>query len=152
MSRRAELTPELLSIVEREVKNAHFPHVVAQKLGVHRKLWAAWMKIGENAHIKDTDGEPGDANFIYRELFERIQEAEAAAEMDLLNMAREQALLGKAAWSGFLTTLERRFSDRWRKRDASVGDLTESWEAQVKKALLQAQDPAEPPDKLRSVS
>jgi hypothetical protein len=151
MSRRAELTPEILTVIEREVKRAHFPHVVAQRLGVHRKLWESWMKLGEDAHLRDSDGEPEDKNFIYRELFERINEAEAFAEMELLNMARDQAEQGKAAWSGFLTTLERRFSDRWRKRDAAAGDLSETWEAQVKKALLQTQEPSEP-EKLRSVS
>ncbi len=142
----------MLAVVEREVKRAHFPHVVAQRLGVHRKLWDTWMKIGEQAHLSDTHGEPADENFIYRELFERINEAEAWAEMDLLNKARDMAEQGKASWSGFLTTLERRFSDRWRKRDQALGDLGETWEAQVKKALLQPQDPTTPPDKLRSVS
>ncbi len=72
--------------------------------------------------------------------------------LDLRGDPRIDAELGKAAWSGFLTTLERRFSDRWRKRDQALGDLGETWEAQVKKALLQPQDPTTPPDKLRSVS
>lgn len=150
MSRRAELTPEILAIIEREVRRAHFPQVVARQLGVHKKLWDSWMKIGEQAHVNDTDGEPDEPGFIYRELFERIEEAEAYAEIDLLNKAREQAELGKSTWNGFLTTLERRFSDRWRKRDATIGDLNESWESQVKKAILAKQDPSAP-DRLRAV-
>jgi len=149
MSRRAELDSELIASIEVQVQRAHFPEVVARKLGIHRKLWNEWMKLGEQAHIDDTDGDPGDPNFLYRHLFERIEEAEAYAEMELLNMAREQAELGKTSWNGFLTTLERRFSDRWRKRDAAAGDVNETWDAQVRKHLL-AQRSAEV-EKLRSV-
>jgi hypothetical protein len=149
MSRRAELTAELLASIETQVQRAHFPEVVARKLGVHKKLWNEWMKIGEKCHLDDTDGEPDDPNWIYRQLFERIEEAEAYAEMELLNMAREQAELGKTSWNGFLTTLERRFSDRWRKRDATAGDISETWDAQVRKHLL-AQRSTEA-ERLRSV-
>lgn len=149
MSRRAELTSELISTIETQVQRAHFPEVVARKLGVHKRLWNAWMKAGEQAHLDDTDTEPGNAHFMERQLFERIEEAEAYAEMDLLNMAREQAELGKTSWNGFLTTLERRFSDRWRKRDATAGDLTETWDAQVRKHLLAVR--ANEAERLRSV-
>lgn len=150
VSRRAELTPEIISHVETEVRRAHFPVVVARKLGIHKKTWEGWMKEGEQAHLSDTDGDPGDAHYLERTLFERIEEAEAYAEMELLNMAREQAQLGKTSWNGFLTTLERRFSDRWRKREPSAGDINESWEAQVRKHLL-AQRDVGAPEKLHAV-
>jgi len=149
MSHRAELTSELISTIEAETRRAHFPEVVARKLGVHRKLWQQWMKEGEQAHVDDTDSGPRDEFFMQRQLFERIEEAEAYAEMELLNMAREQAEMGKTSWNGFLTTLERRFGDRWRKRDAASGDLNESWEAQVRKHLLAQRDQSA--EKLRSV-
>lgn len=150
MSRRAELTPEIISHVEAQVRRAHFPHVVARLLGVHKKTWESWMKEGEQAHLDDTDSEPDEPHYLERTLFERIEEAEAYAEIELLNMAREQAELGKTSWNGFLTTLERRFSDRWRKREAGAGDLNESWEAQVRKHLL-AQRDVGTPEKLRAV-
>ena len=143
------LDAELIATIEVQVQRAHFPEVVARKLGVHKKLWNEWMKLGEQAHIDGEGEEPEDEYFLYRQLFERIEEAEAYAEMELLNMAREQAELGKTSWNGFLTTLERRFSDRWRKRDAAAGDIAESWDAQVRKHLM-AQRTAEV-EKLRSV-
>lgn len=138
MARRATITPEIITLIEAEVKKAHWPKVVARKLGVHGNTFTSWMKKGEDAHINDEGSKPSDPLFLYRQLYERIEEAEAEAEMTLLNNCREQAALGKTSWNGFLTTLERRFSDRWRRRDPLMGDTTDSWEAQVKRFMQSA--------------
>lgn len=138
MARRATITPEIITLIEAEVVKAHWPKVVARRLGVHTQTFNSWMKKGEEAHLNDDGDDPRDDLYLYRQLYERIEEAEAKAEMDLLNHCREQAALGKTSWNGFLTTLERRFSDRWRRRDPLMGDTQESWETQVRKFMLQS--------------
>lgn len=151
MSRRAELTPEIISTIEHSTRQAHWPKIVARKLGVHGAMFDGWMKRGEKAHLEDQGQQPEDPEFLYRQLYERVEEAEADAEIILLNNALKMAEQGKTSWNGFLTTMERRFSDRWRKRDALAGDLQESYEAQVKKAFMNAQTSTTAPTQLRAI-
>jgi len=151
MSRRAELTAEMISTIELSTKKGHWPKRVARRLGVHSNTFDAWMKRGEQAHLDDTATSDSDPDFLCRQLYEKIEEAEAEAEIYMLNQAVMLAELGKTSWNGFVTIMERRFSDRWRKRDALAGDIAESWEAQVKKDLLQRQADAGVAPQLRAI-
>ncbi len=54
-------------------------------------------------------------------------------------MMKEHADIGKTSWNGYLNFLERRFPDRWRKREAALGAVEETWEQQAKKWLQQHQ-------------
>ena len=138
MSKRAELTLEIIGALEVEVKQGHWPNVVARRIGIHGNTMNAWMKRGETAYLEDTGQTPTEPEFLYRYLYESIEEAEAVAEMEMLAAAMEQAKMGRAgAGTTILTTMERRFSDRWRKRDALAGDVSESWEANVKRFIQQ---------------
>lgn len=141
----------MISTIELSTKKGHWPKVVARRLGVHSNTFDAWMKHGEASHLKDTDTSDADAHFLHRQLYEKIEEAEAEAEIYMLNQAMMLAELGKTSWNGFITTMERRFSDRWRKRDALMGDVSESWEAQVKKDLLAKQNDAAAKPQLRAI-
>lgn len=134
MARRQDLTLEIVEAVEEQVTLGHWPHVVAKKLGIHKTIWQNWMDQGEKHHLADTANSPHDgADYLYRQLYERIGEAEAAAELDALRMLKLCAEAGKTSWNGYLNFLERRFPDRWRKREAAMGAVDESWEAVAKK-------------------
>jgi hypothetical protein len=151
MSRRAELTAELISTIELSTRKGHWPKVAARKLGIHANTFDGWMKRGEAAHLNDSANSDADPDFLCRQLYEKIEEAEAEAEIYMLNQAITLAELGKTSWNGFVTMMERRFSDRWRKRDALMGDVSDSWEAQVKKDLLAKQNDAAVKPQLRAI-
>jgi hypothetical protein len=50
----------------------------------------------------------------------------------MLEQARTQASNGRTTWNGYLTTLERRFPDRWRRRDPAYGELADTFEGRIK--------------------
>ncbi len=151
MARRAEISIELIGAIEAEVKKGHWPDRVAKRLGVHGKTYSTWMKKGEQAFVEDTDTEIRDDGYLYRQLYERVEEAEAFAEMDLLDKARTQAELGKTTWNGYLTTLERRFPDRWRRREPGFGDLSDTFEGRMKAFLAASQAQTTEPTRLKAV-
>lgn len=145
---------ELIDGIEAQVKRAHWPKVVARRMGIQPKTFDAWMARGAAASKADVGFKPDDPEFAYRQLFERIEEAEAIAEMHLLDMAQEQAALGKTSWNGFLQTLERRFGDRWGRRDPGLGYATDGLEGAIKRHLdeQQAANPADEPRRLRPIA
>ena len=142
---------ELVGAIEAEVKKGHWPKVVAKRLGVHGATFASWMKHGEKAHVDDTGQTFKEDDYLYRQLYERIEEAEAFAEMDMLDQARTQAINGRTSWNGFLTALERRFPDRWRRRDPAFGDAGSSYEAAVRSFVLKQQAAEGEKPKLKAV-
>ena len=150
MARRAEISVELIAAIEAETRKAHWPDRVAKKLGVHGKTYSAWMKRGEQAFIDDTDADIHDEGYLYRLLYEKVEEAEAFAEMDLLEKAQTQAATKSTTWNGYLTTLERRFPDRWRRREPGFGDLADTFEGRIK-AYMAGQQSVTEPAKLRAV-
>ena len=138
MARRQVLTLSVIEAVEKEVLLGHWPHVVAKKLGIHKTIWTNWMDAGEKHHLADTANSPKDGDdYLYRQLYERIEEAEASAELDALRMLKQCAEAGKTSWNGYLNFLERRFPDRWRKREAALGAMDETWDSIAKKCQEQ---------------
>lgn len=156
MARRVELTPELVSQITTEVARAHYPAVVARRLGVTKQTFEGWMERGEKAHQEDWGLGPDDSEFLPRCLFEGIEEAEAQAEIDLVNQAHQLAGAGRSSWQGMMTIAERRFSDRWRKRDVLAADVGESLESRLRKELSEREvearrEQAAPGSKLRLI-
>src|SRR5690348_1272042 len=80
------------------------------------------MDAGEKHHLADTATSVHDGvEFLYRVLYESVQEAEAQAEVNLVHALHVHAEAGKTTWNAFMNMLERRFPDRWRKKDAIMG-------------------------------
>lgn len=148
MARRAELTIEIITILEAAVLEAHWPQIAARKLGIHRKTYNAWMKVGEDAHLAGEGQSPKDGHvFLCRTLYEKIEEAEAKAEMNLLEEVKTLAATGKTSWNAPAQILERRFPDRWKRRDASTGAFDQTWDQQRQNWAskhLQVVEPKEP--------
>lgn len=136
MARRQELTIEIVTQIAEEVREGHWPHIVARKLGVSKGLYEGWMEVGEDAHVKGLASSPKDdlSRHLCRQLYERIQSAESACEMEWLTKLRLHADAGKTTWNGYAHLLATRFYERWRKRDTQAeGDA--NIETQIKKWL-----------------
>ena len=122
MARRQQLTEEIIERLEEETLLGAWPHVIAKRLGIHKSTYQNWMAAGEKHHLADTAEKPTDgAGYLERQLYERIEEAEAQAEIDMLNALKVHADSGKSTWNGYMAMLERRFPERWRKKDAISG-------------------------------
>lgn len=101
--RKSKLTPELIKEAEALLKVGNYARTVCDYLGIHESTWYKWLQEGEAA-----------SKGIKREFFEAIKKAESTAEIrnvKIVNTAAEND------WRAAMTYLERKFPDRWGKKD-----------------------------------
>ncbi len=82
--------------------------VAAHHAGIHPDTFQAWRKKGR------TDLETGDTNTTYAQLVTDLQRARAKSEITLVKRIRA---LGRDDWRANAFVLERRFPERWARRD-----------------------------------
>ena len=120
MPRKLKLTPELIKEAVELVKMGNYTETVCQYLGIGETTWYRWMKEGENAR-----------SGIKREFWESIKRAESHAEIrnvGIIQKAAEKAKDDPKLWVAAMTFLERKFPDRWGKKDKVKADLQHSGE------------------------
>jgi hypothetical protein len=119
MARPTKLTKELTEKICRAIRAGNYPAVAALSVGVSQSTFYRWMEEGRSR-------ESG----IHHDFYEVVKEAEAEAE------ARAVALLAKAGsrdWRAALSMLERRFAERWRRRERSESPAEERPKFDLKK-------------------
>ena len=104
MGRRLKLTPELIEQAAKLIAGGNYASTVFQMLGVGESTWYRWLEKG-----RDSKGRS-----IYREFWESIQKAEAAAELRAVSGI---VAAGRRNWTAFAWYLERKYPDRWGRRD-----------------------------------
>ena len=100
MGRRLKLTPELIEQAAKLIAGGNYASTVLQMLGVGESTWYRWLEKG-----RDSKGRS-----IYREFWESIQKAEAAAEARAVSGVMAA---GRRNWTAYAWYLERKFPDRW---------------------------------------
>jgi hypothetical protein len=100
MGRRLKLTPELIEQAAKLIAGGNYASTVFQMLGVGESTWYRWLEKG-----RDSKGRS-----IYREFWEAIQKAEAAAEARAVSGIMAS---GRRNWTAYAWYLERKFPDRW---------------------------------------
>jgi hypothetical protein len=103
MPRRSKLTKELIDEASKWIKLGNYTNTVCRYLGIHESTWYKWMQEGEKAR-----------SGIKREFFEAIKRAESEAEIRNVQMIQTAA---KENWQAAAWYLERKFPDRWGKKD-----------------------------------
>jgi len=104
MSRKSKLTEELIPIIKSEISEGNYVSVVCQAHGINRTSFYDWKNRGEK-------GKSG----IYRDFYEAIEEATAKAEQKYVGVIKDAANSG--VWTAAAWWLERRYPDRWGKRE-----------------------------------
>lgn len=115
-----ELTSDVIAAIEKAVDEGEWPREAAKRLGASPKQAAAWMHAGEE-HF-DREAEVAGLTPHQRlcvELVGRVWIAEAQCENRWRQNWQKSLREGKGGshWQGYATLLERRFPDRWRKRE-----------------------------------
>lgn len=103
-----ELDTDLANQVAQGVRNGEWPVRCLVRLGVPQETAQEWVRLGEeHAHEHMDD--------VYVDLWRKVDVAESDCEKDWLDRAREAAAAGTrtAAFTGWMTLLERRFPDRY---------------------------------------
>jgi hypothetical protein len=105
MARPTKLTQDHTKRICRAIGAGNYPAVAARSAGVAESTFYRWMEIGRSA-------ERG----LHADFYEEVKKAEAEAE------ARAVTLVAKAMatdWRAAVALLERRFAERWRRRERS---------------------------------
>lgn len=104
VGRKSKLTKKLISEAERLISAGNYANVTCQYLGIHVSTWCRWLQ----------DAEAG-ATGLKQEFYEAIKRAEATAE--IRNVAIIQRA-GQESWQASAWYLERKFHDRWGKKQS----------------------------------
>lgn len=107
MARPTKLTPEIAVGILTLIKNAVHPVAAAEAFGVARSTYYGWIERG----LGIDPVRPMEP--IYAEFADAVAQAEAQAESTLVGMA-----IAKVRTTGdAVMLLERRFQERWQKRE-----------------------------------
>lgn len=94
---------------------------VCQSVGIHRSTYYAWKKKGEKGI------EP------YKTFYDRVMEAEAKAEMDILNVIYTSAI-DQGNWVSSAWILERKYPNRFGKREQMALQTDNEFELKISSA------------------
>lgn len=123
MGRKTKLTEQLINKAERLIKAGNYNMVVCEYLNIHPSTWYKWMQEGEKARSGRK-----------KEFFDRIKKAEAEAEVRLITDLQKIAS-DNNSWQGIAWMLERKFPERWGKKDKVSADLNHSGQVTNKKEI-----------------
>lgn len=103
MGRPTELTPALQKKIVAMVRDGMSPEIAAVAAGLHRSTYYDWRARGRS------EGEG-----IFSDFSDAIENAIAECEAHALRVIQRAA---PKNWQAAMTLLERRFPDRWGRRD-----------------------------------
>lgn len=115
MPRKTKLTKELMKEAEKLLRAGNYVSVICNYLGIAESTWYRWMEEGEKAR-----------SGLKREFWESIKRAESTPEIRSVQVIQQAAQDGD--WKAAMTYLERKFPDRWGKRDKVSADVSHSGE------------------------
>lgn len=112
MARKTKLTRKLINKAENLIKLGNYNSTVCQYLGIGETTWYRWMEEGEKA----TRG-------IKREFWESIKKAESHAEIRNVQIIQNAA---QENWQASAWYLERKFHDRWGRKEKVDANVNHS--------------------------
>lgn len=118
-----DLSEALVNQVAERVRGGEWPAQVAIRLGITRSQFRTWWQAGEEHqdrwHADDftlTEHQQLCAMLVYRTWVAEA-ECENGWLTDLKATLKPDRAQTRAQWQGIVVLLERRFPDRWRKRE-----------------------------------
>lgn len=104
VSRSTRLTPELADRIANLISTGNYATVVCGLVGIGESTFYRWLARGEKAK-----------SGLYREFWEKVKKAEAAREAKWV-----KDIEGDPSWQSKAWLLERRYPDRWGRREVNV--------------------------------
>jgi len=122
VGRRTTLTPELQSDLVKIIQIGNYYVTACRYVGVPESTFYRWLERGEKEiariiEIEEKKGKevrPNKRELIYVEFWEAIKRADSSSEVTA--MLKVKSAFGDS-WQAAMTFLERRFADRWRRKD-----------------------------------
>lgn len=110
--RKTKLTKELIKEAEKLLRAGNYAVTVCEYLGIHESTWYKWLQEGATAN-----------QGLKRELFESVKKAESTAEIRNVNIIQKAA---EDDWRAAMTYLERKFPDRWGRKERVEASIEHS--------------------------
>lgn len=136
--RPTKLTKELTDRIVLAIQAGNYAKVAAQLCGIGESTYYAWL----------AEGRKEDADPLFVEFLESVEQAEAAAEVEAVALIRQSARNGNTRDAQWL--LERKHAERWGRNDKITQEITgvnggpiELSVEEVKKAILAFLDEGE---------
>ena len=107
--RRTKLTPEVREKIVSAIRAGNYAYVAAEYAGIGTSTFYHWLQKGNEAK-----------QGIYREFLEAIKKAESEAEVRAVAIVQQS--MGQN-WQAAMTFLERKFPDRWGRKDRLRVDI-----------------------------
>lgn len=114
--RPTKLTPERAERIVQMIKAGSYGHVAASANGIHVATFHAWQARGRDAEKDPETGlcvDPDEQ--VFADFHEDVKTAEAEAEIRSVGLIQRAANGG--TWQAAAWYLERKFSDRWGRKD-----------------------------------
>src|SRR2546425_12106758 len=106
MGRPTKLTKEIQEHIVAAIRSGNYADAAADSAGIHKATYYRWLERGES---------DAKADRPFRDFRDAIKKAEGEAEVHAVALIR-QAMPDN--WQAAMTWLERRYPDRWRRRDS----------------------------------
>lgn len=103
VGRKPKLNAQTQEKICQAIRGGNYAVVAARYAGISTKTYYAWLERGER-----------EPNSIYGEFLHAIKDAESTAEVQAVAEVR---LAGRESWQASMTWLERKFPDRWGRRE-----------------------------------
>ena len=107
--RRTKLTPEVREKIVKAIRAGNYAYVAAEYAGISSATFYRWLQLGNDAK-----------RGVYREFLEAVKKAEGEAEVRAVAIIQKHM---EDNWQAAMTYLERKFPDRWGRRDRLRVDL-----------------------------
>ncbi len=110
------LTPQIIEDARRILPTVMYMEAVGDYLGIERTTWRVWLKRGsvEARRLRKPNAKSKPSESLYLEFFNTVKKALAEGEI------HDAGVIKKASaeqWQAAAWRLERRFPDRWGKKD-----------------------------------
>jgi len=118
--RKTKLTEERFKQIVNLVKVGNFASVAASAAGISEATYYGWLKRGREEGEALKEGESGS---IFFEFLEAIKKAEGQAEARSIMRIQTAS---EENWTAAAWYLERKYPDRWGRKDRSKVEVTDS--------------------------
>lgn len=131
--RPSKLNQELIDRILPVVLEGNYLETAAQAAGIDKTTLYRWLRKADDLmaraveHLDDAELEEHGANavydvldpseWVYLDFRHALKSAEAFAETELLRKALRRG--AEQPWQAYVTVLERRHPERWRRRDST---------------------------------
>jgi type IV secretory pathway TrbF-like protein len=117
MGRPTKLTQPIHDLIVKYIKSANYVETAAAAAGINKSTLYDWLKRGS-----------AEKSGIYADFSNAVEKALAESEIADLKRIEQQS---RESWQAAAWRLERRFPDRWGRKDKITADITQTEKEEI---------------------